>query len=85
MVVCAPAERTLVLARRASSILPTEGKGVGPMQLTIQRSQVQAIHASTDYTSGEPYQAVQHDYAEAVAWFGVSAFASGAAGHSTVG
>ena len=26
-----------------------------------------------DYTSGESYQAVLHDYAEAVAWFGVSA------------
>jgi predicted DsbA family dithiol-disulfide isomerase len=26
-----------------------------------------------DYTSGELYQAVLHDYAEAVAWFGVSA------------
>ena len=26
-----------------------------------------------DYTSAEPYQTVLHDYAEAVAWFGVSA------------
>jgi predicted DsbA family dithiol-disulfide isomerase len=26
-----------------------------------------------DYTSGEAYQAVLHDYAEGAAWFGVSA------------
>jgi predicted DsbA family dithiol-disulfide isomerase len=26
-----------------------------------------------DYTNGEAYQAVLHDYAEGVAWFGVSA------------
>jgi len=38
-----------------------------------QQSGLDMARFQHDYTSGESYQAVLHDYAEAVAWFGVSA------------
>jgi predicted DsbA family dithiol-disulfide isomerase len=38
-----------------------------------QESGLDMTRFQHDYASGEAYQAVLHDYAEAVAWFGVSA------------
>jgi predicted DsbA family dithiol-disulfide isomerase len=38
-----------------------------------ERSGLDMTRFEADCASGEPYQAVLHDYAEAVAWFGVSA------------
>jgi predicted DsbA family dithiol-disulfide isomerase len=38
-----------------------------------QKSGLDMTRFQYDYSTGESYQAVLHDYAEAVAWFGVSA------------
>ena len=38
-----------------------------------QPSGLEMTRCQHDYTSGEAYRAILHDYAKAVAWFGVSA------------
>jgi len=56
--------------RYFSSLLP--GSCCGGMRASGAHDSPREAVAPHDYTSGESYQAVLQDYAEAVVWFGVS-------------